>query len=544
MDAPPPDVARTRAHALSLRLLGWLVAASLLLVHVWMLNRYSVNFPFQDDFTQFVAVPNHIAQLPTWREKIAYLFSSSGDHRVVTLRLAALVQTGFLGGLDFKMLTFFANLLCTITGLLVLSCGAPSLRAFLAPLAAGLLLSPTNYIAQFWASAGLQHLGLIAYAFGALYCLSRSGVAWEAAGLVLGLCAVLTGANGLLVLPVGAALLYARDRHHTAAFWAVLTLVICPLYFIGHQPPPGHPLILDGLTHPFRLLVSCLATLGSMLARFEVSAMLGLALVMAWIWLIASRRSRPNSPLLVAWMAFLVACAGTIAVGRALLGDDEVVNSRYRIYSELSVLITIIALTYRMGSRKVSWLLSIMLALVAMWSWKNWEDYLPHVADLATRQRNAIGHYALTGHGDYGEWPPQDAADLLLNRAHDLGAYSIGKVDQSGRLIESARSLLAAGRPALWSTPPFVYANAISVRGQTWMSKRDVTLWLQDDAHRYRGPMHTQRVFNEIVGQGRLVFWNTFPLQGVASGHYRVGYALGDETRPDVVWTDDWIDLK
>ncbi|HEY7945482.1 MAG TPA: hypothetical protein VIH15_13340, partial [Casimicrobiaceae bacterium] len=241
MHAPSLNAARTRDAWVPLHLLGWLLAAVLALVHAWSLHRYAVNFPFQDDFTQFVAVPDHVEQLPTLREKIAYLFSSSGDHRVVTLRLAALIQARFLGGLDFKILVYFGNLLCAVTGLLVLSRAEPSRRAFLAPLFAALLFSPTNYIAQFWASAALQHLSLIAYGFGALYCLYRTGVAWEVGGLFLGMCAFMTGANGLAVLPVGAVLLYVRGRRHAAALWVLLTFVICSLYFIGHHSPVGRP---------------------------------------------------------------------------------------------------------------------------------------------------------------------------------------------------------------------------------------------------------------------------------------------------------------
>ncbi|MGH9807047.1 MAG: hypothetical protein ACRD9W_07250, partial [Terriglobia bacterium] len=491
-----------------LQLLGWLVAGALVLVHWWSLNRYAVDFPFQDDFTQFVAVPFDIANLSTLREKITYLFSSSGDHRVVTLRLAALIQSQFLGGLDFKMLVYFGNLLCATTGLLVLSRAEPSRRALLAPLFVALLFSPSNYIAQFWASAALQHLSLIAYGFGALYCLYRTGVVWELGGLLLGMCAVMTGANGLVVLPVGAALLYVRNRRRTSALWVLLTVVIWSLYFVGHQAPVGRPSSYEILKDPLRLLASYFATLGSMGGHFDFAVILGLVLVAVWIWLVLGHRMIPDFSLPGAWMAFILASAGTVAVGRGLFGDEAVVNSRYHVYSELAALITTVAVLYRVSYRNGNRLISILLALAGIWSWNNWETYLPHVADLATRQRNALDHYTVTGHGDYGEWPPQAVADLLLSRVHSVGVYAAGKdADAPGRLTESAKALQSAGRPALWSAPPFVYANAISVRGQTWLSMRDVTLWLQGDAHRYSGPMRTQRVFNEIFGKGRLVFW-------------------------------------
>lgn len=58
-----------------------------------MLHRYAVDFPFQDDFVQLLAAPGYFHLYPTWREQIVDLFSLSVEHRIVTLRLAEIVQT-------------------------------------------------------------------------------------------------------------------------------------------------------------------------------------------------------------------------------------------------------------------------------------------------------------------------------------------------------------------------------------------------------------------------------------------------------------------
>src|SRR6184192_2488003 len=99
---------------------GWLFAASLGVLHAWMLHRYVVDFPFEDDIVQVLAAPGYFQFYPTWREKIADLFSLSVEHRIVTMRLAAIVQTWLPGGLDFRSLILFGNLLCAATGLLVI----------------------------------------------------------------------------------------------------------------------------------------------------------------------------------------------------------------------------------------------------------------------------------------------------------------------------------------------------------------------------------------------------------------------------------------
>jgi hypothetical protein len=40
------------------------------------------------------------------------LFALAVEHRIVTMRLAAIVQTWLPGGLDFRGLIYFGNLLC------------------------------------------------------------------------------------------------------------------------------------------------------------------------------------------------------------------------------------------------------------------------------------------------------------------------------------------------------------------------------------------------------------------------------------------------
>ena len=91
--------------------MGWLLAALLVATYVAMLQRYSVNFPREDDFVQILAVPHYFAFEQTLRGKLTYLFSLSGGHRIATLRLAALVQGYFLGGLNFQALMYFGSAL-------------------------------------------------------------------------------------------------------------------------------------------------------------------------------------------------------------------------------------------------------------------------------------------------------------------------------------------------------------------------------------------------------------------------------------------------
>jgi hypothetical protein len=41
-----------------------------------------------------------------------------------------------------------------------------------------------------------------------------------------------------------------------------------------------------------------------------------------------------------------------------------------------------------------------------------------------------------------------------------------------------------------------------------------------------------------------VIFWNTLPLRGIVPGHYRAGYALGEDPRAEVQWSDVWLDVR
>ena len=525
--------------------LGWLVAASLGTLHAWMLHRYAVDFPFQDDFAQVLAPPGYFQLYPTWREKIADLFSLSVEHRIVTMRLSAIVQTWLPGGLDFRGLIYFGNLLCVATGLLVIWRGLSVHRAWLAALAALLLFSPTNFSAQYWVTGVLAHVAVIAYAFGALFCLTRRGVLWDIAAVLLALCAALTVANGLMVLPVGTLFLWVLGRRRAAALWAVMTVALFATYFIGYEAPANRPPMLLVLQRPFRLVVLYLSALGSMGERFDLSVLLGAFMVAVWGWLLVARRGADVPPVLIAWMGFLALSAAAVTVGRAPLGEGALLISRYRVYSEIAMLVTVVAAMRCVGARGARWILPPMLACATLWFWQGWETNVRWIGHVAIQQRNGLDHYLLNGHGVYSVIPPQDFGDFMLNRAKELG-YFLPRPQSppASSMVARDEAPHAAPLPQLEADPPYADADAVSVRGLIMANELHAALWLKGEARQYWGPLKTQRLFRALDNSDWVIFWNTLPLRGIVPGHYRVGYALGEDQRAEVQWSGVWLDVR
>lgn len=524
---------------------AWLFAVMLASMHAWMLHRYSVNFPLQDDFVQVLAAPGYLQTYPTWHERIAYLFSLSVEHRIVTMRVAAIVQSWLPGGLDFRGLIYFGNMLGVAAALLVVGHAPAAQRGVLAAVAALLLFSPSNFVAQYWVTGVLQHTAVIAYAFGALACLNRRGLGWSVAALFLGVCAALTTANGLMVLPVGTALLWLRARPRAALLWAALTLLFFATYFIGYDAPADRPSMLELARQSLRLAANYLATLGSLGERPVAATLVGALLVCVWSWLLIVRRGEGVAPVLGAWMAFLALSAAAITAGRASLGEEALLISRYRVYSGFALLVSVVALVPRLGPNATRRLLPALMLCAMLWFWHGWETNMPSLGDLAARQRNSLDHYLLNGHGIYVDFPPQDFGDFMLRRAAELGYFNPkSRSPNPAQLVASAEEPHAASLPQLQIMPPYVDADGVSVRGLIYNCEMRAALWLEGDGRRYWGPLQTQRLYRAPGRADTVIFWNTLPLRGVAPGHYRLGYALGWGAQAEVQWSEVWVDIS
>jgi hypothetical protein len=534
---------QTRGWTVLLRACGWIVAALLAALHLWMLDRHAVNFPYHDDYTQLVVVPGVFDSIAGWRDKLAYVFALSVEHRIATFRLLAIAQAKWFSGLDFRALIVFGNVLAVTAALLVLSRAKPAHRGWLLAVLGAFLFSPTNFVSQVWATGALAHFSVVAYAFAALFCAARRGHAWTASAVVLATVAAFTVANGIMVFPAGVAMLWLSGRRRAAALWACATVALFALYFVGYEADSGDRLATR-LREPLRLPLYAIAVLGSMAERFDRAVALG-ALILATWCLIALRHRRIVDPLLGAWIGFLLLSAAIVAAGRAPHGADAMVNSRYRIYSELAVAITLILLARLLPARAAKWLPALAVPAALAWFASTWPANVPHVVDVFLHATTARDRYALDGRGIYFNFPGATYGDWALALARERGYFNPAREARPAQPLQRIESADAPRSDAwAWRLDPHVDARSITVGGFVSRVASDVALTLDGAEGRYAAPLASMRMFSNVAARDRTVFWGTSLVSGVAAGRYRVGYRLGAEAAAPIVWTDDWVDIR
>ena len=176
--------------------------------------------------------------------------------------------------------------------------------------------------------AGTSSFWVVLFAFACLYFAMRDGRANAALALMFGALAIATQASGLIALPLAAVFCALRGRRAHALLYGISALALWAVYFIGFARPAHHPAFLHALAHPLDALGVFLVVTGGLFP--SVAGAIALAVVLLIVLALALRQGLwRRSPTLCAWIAFILASAAAITVGRAGFGVAH--SSRYAI---------------------------------------------------------------------------------------------------------------------------------------------------------------------------------------------------------------------
>ncbi|WP_234734130.1 hypothetical protein [Tellurirhabdus bombi] len=331
------------------------LAALLLVVPIavygWFLFRYAVNIPKWDDHVLKFFLLN-FREANTWTERFYQLFKQHNEHRIVYDRLVSGIDYLIFGKLNYIHLMVIGNL--SLIGLLALF--AKALRRAQVPLwmalpVALLLFNLAQWENMYWGMAALQNFTVILLIFATLYVLSfRPQLGWLA--FALAIAATLTSGNGLVVWPIGLALLLLRQNFGGTMRWLLAMVLAIRIYFINYQTPPGNPPVKVSFLALFKGWLAfngagaeAFATIHPFASYYPIGVLitlvtLALCLYRLWTYL--------KGQTLSAWdlfylggAAFLLGTGVIVTHSRAGFGLETLLTSRYKIYSLLLFGLTI-----------------------------------------------------------------------------------------------------------------------------------------------------------------------------------------------------------
>ncbi|MCY7356957.1 MAG: hypothetical protein LH609_05715 [Rudanella sp.] len=358
------------------------------------LVRYAWNMPYMDDYPVLVDFLNRWPGA-SMSEQIGLLLEQNNFHRIVWVKVLALMNVGATGAVNFTFLQLMGNAALLLTAwLLHRSSSAIGRWAFLPALF--LIFQFQSWNNAFWAMAAVSNLWAPAYALLAFWLASRPDSRSQWLALLVGLVALLTNGNGIVVLPLLCVSWFCKPRGReanksdSAAGWpykgtvyrntlASITIIVTYLYFQGYSNPaePSLTNLLspEKIAHLFALDTAFLGAMFYHPSAAWLSQVVGAATILWTGYLLLTRYDRQN-PTLFWFLIFLHLTGLMLAVNRIEKGTELMYASRYRNITALMLATTWLTFTDVMRVVKFRWYPVLtgfaLLAAVGIWGVSNY----------------------------------------------------------------------------------------------------------------------------------------------------------------------------
>ena len=535
LDSPSSPSSAIPRVAATFERAAWALAACVVAIHIALLWRFAVDWPLHDDFTQIVAMPGYLVQLPTLREKLALLTELALEHRAATIRLAGWIAAAAPGGMNFLALIALGNALALGAGIVAIFAFPRAYRGAAALLAALLLTSLTHYAAQYHATGALQHFGVAFYALASLFALSKR---YRVVATAFALAAVFTSGSGLLVLPCAAALTWLSGRRKEAAAWAFAGVAVMALYFIGYEGPATRSNLASLVGDPLRASALALAAFGCIGGELFASLAIGAVAVLVWLGLLGTGAWRRVPPFVIAASLFFALALGVIAAGRASFGIEAVLLSRYRIGSGLLALMTVAALSHVLDDGTFKRVQRSAIACAAALYAIAFSVVMTSLVDLHVMQLALRDHFAADNSGHYDGYR-QEWGDFTLRRAREIGVYVGERHARPPASVQAALAVEGPG-PRVLHARAYAGTRVFSVFGLVDGGRR-LSVWLREGERTFRGELVTLRYPGSRLRM-HTALHGTFSTSGVPPGRYQVGFS--DDANAGIAWTAHHVEVR
>jgi hypothetical protein len=334
-----------------------LVSLTLLIpvfIYFWVWDYYALNIPKWDDHALKAFLVDYL-QAPDWPGKVEALFQQHNEHRILVTRFVSLLDYSIFGALNFKRLMLYGNIVLlgvvVLWWLLLKKNNKPYYTLLPVPF---VWLTLSHYENMYWGMASVQNFGVVVLVVWALYCcVSTSRVVFSIAFLLAAL-ACLTSGNGLLVLPIGALLLFVSKDWKRFGAWMAALLLYFTVYFYSYQSSPSNPKTVFQIGV---FLKGYLYFLGSFAESFPVNDNYQACLILGVIMFLVALsigsttlfriiRNRYDYPFqrqtdlfCLGVLLFILGTTLIVVYSRAGFGTEGLLTSRYKIYSFLLLLV-------------------------------------------------------------------------------------------------------------------------------------------------------------------------------------------------------------
>ncbi len=303
--------------------------------------RWSANIPWKDDYPIVLEFLNGFLGNGSLQHKLWLVVEQTNEHRIILIKLLALVQYVLLHEVNFKGLVFMGNLgyILFVYLLVFLAKKADFTNLQILPLPY-ILFSLTQYQNIVWAAAQVYYWSAL-FALFFLIALTRKNIF-----VVIGLYALNLGiiAGGLILYPIGLLFLLLEKRYRDLLVFFCASSILTGLYFFRYSSPEIYPSTASIFMHLDRLAEFFFVFLGNAALSSKLAIPLGILVVMLLGLIFYSAKEKQKLLYLcVLWILFTSA---VVAISRNSLGIESAINSRYATYGLITWACTFLGVIY------------------------------------------------------------------------------------------------------------------------------------------------------------------------------------------------------
>ncbi|WP_145999034.1 hypothetical protein [Oceanicoccus sp. KOV_DT_Chl] len=376
----------------------------LALFYLYQIHLHSNNIPRHDDYSDSLRFMVEYLNATDFSQRLALFFEQHHEHRTVINRSIYTLYYSFFGELNYQHILLIANFFLIV---LVLLHGAIFKHPIAMLTGALLILNLAYWGASFWVITAISYFAVTSFALITLILLTRTRPVPFILAMLSGLLCCYSLGNGMLILPLGAILIYLRNGpNRQLAIWLIFSIGTSFLFFRDYHSSEVITTIFytDGRenqlqlvqSEPVKFIIWFLSLTGSgfSFGIEKIQPLIGLIIVIFAGFLL--KREFKQQPVPMLFCLFLLGTIALTAYMRFVLTFMDIdFQNRYSFYSLVLgafLLSTFINHVNRKGNPALSNPLIIAIFFFAItFNLYSWHWGRPHVEKmLKPIQQNLI----------------------------------------------------------------------------------------------------------------------------------------------------------
>ncbi len=366
-------------------ILLWLLILIPVIIHLFVLDKFSLNFPFEDGHRVFLDFSYNYLNAQNISEKITLFLTPDNESRPFLIRISLLTQLALFDKINFRYLLIAFNIYTFILAavfikrywknpyLVIISCFA--------------LLSLCNWELYFRPDVASYQLATISLSIVVFFLISNSNQQSSFfKNSIVFICVFLVPFGSAIgFITVFFVIIFAFIRKTEPRWYYILALFIFQLYLyvsFGTDEESSGSFFQNVFKYKFELIWAYFISLGGMFqyisnyASYAFSGVLGILIFTGCSWFLLKHWKEKDLDFEKLVFLFMASSLAIIVLNRYnywVVGYESVLVPRYKIYGVIMLILAILFVFKRINSSAIK--VSITLGVIVMfvfWLLKSW----------------------------------------------------------------------------------------------------------------------------------------------------------------------------